>query len=119
MIASVEARELEDDIARVEASVGDLIGAEETETMAKKTWDFGLYLMTKKMLADLEKEVSPQARQSFRRARQSLKPVEITLSFSRTFLLAAFASLLLSSFIRFSRNLISRFTTLLQTDFLL
>ena len=37
MIASVEARELEEDLAGVEASVGDLIGAEETEAMAEKT----------------------------------------------------------------------------------
>jgi len=33
-----------------------LIGAEETEAMAGKTWDFGPSLMTKKMVADLEKE---------------------------------------------------------------
>jgi hypothetical protein len=56
MVASVEARELEEDLARVVASVGDLIGAEETEAMARKTWDFGPSLMTKKMLAELEKE---------------------------------------------------------------
>jgi hypothetical protein len=39
---SAEARDLEEDLAGVEASVGDLIGAEETGLMAGKTWDFGL-----------------------------------------------------------------------------
>jgi hypothetical protein len=56
MVASVEAWELEEDLARVEALVGDLIGAEETEAMAEKTWYFVPSLMTKKMLANLEKE---------------------------------------------------------------
>jgi len=37
MIASVEAQELEEDLAGVEASIGDLIGAEETKAMARKT----------------------------------------------------------------------------------
>ena len=37
MIVSAEAPELEEDLAGVEASVGDLIGAEETEAMAGKT----------------------------------------------------------------------------------
>ena len=37
MIASAEARELEEDLAGVEASIGDFIGAEEIEAMAEKT----------------------------------------------------------------------------------
>ena len=37
MIASAEAQELEEDLARTDASVGDLIGAEEAEAMAEKT----------------------------------------------------------------------------------
>ena len=37
MITSAEARELEEDLVGVEASIGDLIGAEETEAMAGKT----------------------------------------------------------------------------------
>ena len=37
MIASAEAQEFEEDLAGVEASVGDLIGAEEVEAMARKT----------------------------------------------------------------------------------
>ena len=37
MIASVEAQELEEDLAGVEDSVVDLIGAEEEEAMAGKT----------------------------------------------------------------------------------
>ena len=37
MIASAEAQELKEDLAGAEASVDDLIGAEETKTMARKT----------------------------------------------------------------------------------
>ena len=37
MIASAEAQELEEVLARVEASVHDLIGAEEAKAMARKT----------------------------------------------------------------------------------
>jgi hypothetical protein len=37
MVASVEARELNEDFTRLEASVGDLVGAEETKAMTKKT----------------------------------------------------------------------------------
>ena len=37
MIASAEAQELEEVLAGVEASVHDLIGAEEAEAMARKT----------------------------------------------------------------------------------
>ena len=37
MIASAEARELEEDLAGVEASIDDLIGAEETKAMFEKT----------------------------------------------------------------------------------
>ena len=45
-----------EDLASIEASVGDLIGAQEAGLMARKTWDFGPSLMTKKMIAKLEKE---------------------------------------------------------------
>jgi len=45
-----------EDLARIEASVGDLIRVEEAGLMAGKTWDFGPSLMTKKMIAKLEKE---------------------------------------------------------------
>jgi hypothetical protein len=37
MIASAEAQGLEEDLASIEASVGDLVGAEEAEVMAGKT----------------------------------------------------------------------------------
>ena len=37
MIASVEAWELKEDLVGVEALVDDLIGAEETKVMARKT----------------------------------------------------------------------------------
>ena len=45
-----------EDLASIEASVGDLIGVEEAGLMAGKTWDFGPSLMTKKMITKLEKE---------------------------------------------------------------
>ena len=37
MVAIAEAQELEEDLAGVEASIGDLVGAEEVEAMASKT----------------------------------------------------------------------------------
>ena len=45
-----------EDLASVETSVGDLIGAKVAGLMAGKTWDFGPSLMTKKMIAKLERE---------------------------------------------------------------
>ena len=45
-----------EDLASVETSVGDLIGAKVAGLMAGKTWDFGPSLMTKKMIAKLKKE---------------------------------------------------------------
>lgn len=56
MLASTEARELEENLSGVEASVGDLIGAEEVEDMARKTWDFGTSLMTQEMIEVLEEK---------------------------------------------------------------
>ena len=56
MVVSAMAQELVEDLASVEASIGDLIGVEEAGLMARKTWDFGPSLMTKKMIAKLEKE---------------------------------------------------------------
>ena len=56
MVASVKAQELVEDLASVETSIGDLIGAKEVGLMAVKTWDFGPLLMTKKMIAKLKKE---------------------------------------------------------------
>ena len=58
MLASAEAIELEEDLASVEASVGDPITAEEAEDMASmgRTWDFGTSLMMKDMIKALEKE---------------------------------------------------------------
>ena len=56
MVVSEKAQELVEDLASIEASVGDLIGVEEAGLMARKTWDFGPSLMTKKMIAKLEKE---------------------------------------------------------------
>lgn len=48
------AQELEDDLASVEASVGDLIGADKAEVMARPMWNFGESLITE---ADLDKMV--------------------------------------------------------------
>ena len=63
MIASAEAQELEEVLVRVEASVGDLIGAEKAEALAGRTWDFGPSLMTKRMILQLKKdECIPQGR---------------------------------------------------------
>ena len=58
MLASTKAIELEEDLASVEASVGDLITAEEAKDMAGmgRTWDFGPSLMTKDMIEALEWE---------------------------------------------------------------
>ena len=57
MIASAEALGLEEDFSGVEASVADLITAEEAGDMAgtSKTWDFRPSLMTKDMIEDLRK----------------------------------------------------------------
>jgi hypothetical protein len=56
MLASAEAREIEEELIGVEASVGDLIGSEEAEDMAGKTWDFGSLHMTQEMIRVLEEE---------------------------------------------------------------
>ena len=55
MIVSAEALGLEEDLFGVEASVADLITAEEAGDMAgsSRTWDFGPSLMTKDMIEDL------------------------------------------------------------------
>jgi hypothetical protein len=53
MVPSAAAQELEEDLASVEAFMSDLIRAEEAGLMARKTWDFGPSLMTKKMITKL------------------------------------------------------------------
>ena len=55
MIVSVKALGLEEDLSGVEASIADLITAEEAEDMAGtfKTWDFRPSLMTKDMIEEL------------------------------------------------------------------
>jgi hypothetical protein len=54
----MEAFELEEDLVRFEASISDLITAEEVEDMTGvgKTWDFGPSLMRKDMVKVLEQE---------------------------------------------------------------
>jgi hypothetical protein len=56
MVASVVAQELEEDLASVNASIGDLVGSSEADVMAGKTWDFGESLVTEKMIKKMEKE---------------------------------------------------------------
>jgi hypothetical protein len=56
MVASVEAQELEEDLARVNASIGDLVRESETEAMAGKTFAFSESLITEKMIRKMEKE---------------------------------------------------------------
>ena len=55
MIVSAEALGLEEDLSGVEASVADLITAEEVGDMAGSsgTWDFGPSLLTKDMIEEL------------------------------------------------------------------
>lgn len=57
-LAAVEAQEIKENLIGVEASVGDLVGAEEFGEMAgaKKTCDFGPSLITLEMIDGLEKE---------------------------------------------------------------
>lgn len=60
MVASAEAQDIEEDIISVEASVGDLVSAEEVGNMAPKTWEFGSSLLTQEMIDELEKEGVPK-----------------------------------------------------------
>ena len=57
MVASAEVQEFAEDLGSVEASVADLITAEEAEDMAGSgwTWDFGPSLMTEDMIEELRK----------------------------------------------------------------
>jgi hypothetical protein len=56
MVASVEARDLEEDLASMDASIGDLVRSSETEAMARKTWDFGESVVTEKTIKKMERE---------------------------------------------------------------
>jgi hypothetical protein len=56
MLTSAEARDLEEDLASVDASIGDLTGGSEAGAMARKTWDFGKSLVMEKMIKKMEKE---------------------------------------------------------------
>jgi hypothetical protein len=56
MLTSVEARELGEDLASVDASINDLVGGGEAETMARKTWDFGESLVMERMIKKMEKK---------------------------------------------------------------
>ena len=118
MIASAEAWELEEDLAGVEASIGDLIGAEETKAMAGKTWDFEPSLMTKKMVADLEKEgCIPPGRAKLSQGETVPDTGRDYAIVFKDFFACGLRLPSVSSFVRFLRNLISRSTTLLPTDF--
>jgi hypothetical protein len=54
MLMSAEARDLEEDLASVDAPIGDLTGG--SGAMAGKAWDFGESLVTEKMIKKMEKE---------------------------------------------------------------
>jgi hypothetical protein len=56
MVASVEARDLEEDLASVDALIGDLVGGSEVEAMTGKTWDFGESVVTEKTIKKMERE---------------------------------------------------------------
>jgi hypothetical protein len=56
MLASIVAQELEKDLASVNTSVVDLVGAGEVEAMARKTWYFGESLIMERMIKKMEKE---------------------------------------------------------------
>ena len=57
MVAITEAQGLEEDLSGVEASVADLITAEEAGDMAgpSRTWDFGPSLMMEDMIEEFWK----------------------------------------------------------------
>jgi hypothetical protein len=54
MLTSAEAHDLEEDLASVDASIGNLTGG--SGAMAGKTWDFGESLVMEKMIKKMEKE---------------------------------------------------------------
>jgi hypothetical protein len=56
MVASVVVQELEEDLASIDTSIGDLVRGGDAEAMARKTWDFGESWMTEKMIRKQEKE---------------------------------------------------------------
>jgi hypothetical protein len=56
MVASITAQELEQDLVGVEASISDLVVANEGELMADKTWDFGESSITEEMITKMEEE---------------------------------------------------------------
>lgn len=56
MFATAVAHDIEEDLASVEASVGDLVSCEESKAEMRKTFDFGPSLMTKERIKDLEAE---------------------------------------------------------------
>jgi hypothetical protein len=53
MLVSALAQDLEEDLASVEASVGDLVGASKGKGMAGKTWDFGPSSVTEEAIAEI------------------------------------------------------------------
>jgi hypothetical protein len=53
MLTSALAQDLEEDLASVEASIGDMVGASEGEGMAGKIWDFGPSSVTEEVIAEM------------------------------------------------------------------
>jgi hypothetical protein len=56
MVASVEAQELEEDLASIDTSIGDLVRESEMNVMAGNTFHFGESLIMEKMIRKMEKE---------------------------------------------------------------
>jgi hypothetical protein len=56
MVDITVAQELEEDVASVEASIGDLVGAEEFVVMAGLTWEFRESMVIAKDIAEMVEE---------------------------------------------------------------
>lgn len=93
MLRSAEARELEDDLASVDASIGDLIRGSETKVMARKTFDIVPSLVTEKAIRRWRgRGTSPLGGASFyQRGKLYLRCRRVTLWYSETTSPVAFA----------------------------
>jgi hypothetical protein len=119
MVASIMAQELEEDLAGVVASVSNLVGASEGESMASKTWDFGESSITEEMIVKMEMEGYFKAGQAKPPpvGRLCLRRLRATLLCLGTISPVAFACPPSASFARFLKFSISRSTTLLPMGF--
>jgi hypothetical protein len=104
MLMSAEAHDLEEDLASLDASIGDLIGG--SGAMAGRTWDFGESLVTEKMIKKMEKEgyFSIGRAKLPLQARPCLLQMRVMLWCLGTNFLAAFASLPSCSYVKFLKS---------------